>query len=293
MGSPVTNEGWMLNGKTYGHNRPVNYDPQVEPMVYYVSNECGTTFSDSSLYVSCSGDPSNTQDSLAIAGSEKNLQLWRNDEWVTDDHLNVEIHARYNPANLLLTTYPQDKARVYMDDDAQLTLHTNYHPLYYYWYKVRGEYDATDPASLLSDGTVDPDYRSAGDEDDELLATTDSATHEPYRMTLSALEDSASYYVLISDSVCPSVTSNLVSIDVMKQIPTAITPYTRDGINDVFMKGHHVIIFNRYGQQVFEGSDGWDGTYRGVLADPGVYYYDLNMKKTSLKGSIEVVKFDK
>ena len=86
----------------------------------------------------------------------------------------MEIHARYNPANLLLTTYPQDKARVYMDDDAQLTLHTNYHPLYYYWYKVRGEYDATDPASLLSDGTVDPDYRSAGDEDDELLATTDS-----------------------------------------------------------------------------------------------------------------------
>jgi hypothetical protein len=293
MGSPVTNEGWMLNGKTYGHNQPVNYDPQVEPMVYYVSNECGTTFSDSSLYVSCSGDPSSTQDSLAIAGSEKNLQLWRNDEWVTDDHLNVEIHARYNPANLLLTTYPQDKARVYMDDDAQLTLHTNYHPLYYYWYKVRGEYDATDPASLLSDGTVDPDYRSAGDEDDELLATTDSATHEPYRMTLSALEDSASYYVLISDSVCPSVTSNLVSIDVMKQIPTAITPYTRDGINDVFMKGHHVIIFNRYGQQVFEGSDGWDGTYRGMLADPGVYYYDLNMKKTSLKGSIEVVKFDR
>jgi hypothetical protein len=56
MGSPVTNEGWMLNGKTYGHNQPVNYDPQVEPMVYYVSNECGTTFSDSSLYVSCSGD---------------------------------------------------------------------------------------------------------------------------------------------------------------------------------------------------------------------------------------------
>ena len=44
---------------------------------------------------------------------------------------------------------------------------------------------------------------------------------------------------------------------------------------------------------MFEGSDGWDGTYRGVLADPGVYYYDLNMKKTSLKGSIEVVKFDK
>ena len=79
-------------------------------------------------------------------------------------------------------------------------------------------------------------------------------------MTLSALEDSASYYVLISDSVCPSVTSNLVSIDVMKQIPTAITPYTRDGINDVFMKGHHVIIFNRYGQQSVRGFGrmGWN-----------------------------------
>jgi gliding motility-associated-like protein len=57
------------------------------------------------------------------------------------------------------------------------------------------------------------------------------------------------------------------------------------------MKGHHVYIFNRYGQEIYEGSDGWDGYYRGVLADPGVYFYEVEMKNgVTHKGSVEVVK---
>ena len=59
------------------------------------------------------------------------------------------------------------------------------------------------------------------------------------------------------------------------------------------MRGHHVIIFNRYGQMIHEGNDGWDGTYRGILADPGVYYYSCDMKNgANFKGSIEVVKIE-
>lgn len=104
--------------------------------------------------------------------------------------------------------------------------------------------------------------------------------------------DSSKYYVVVSNEVCPAVASNMVSLDVLNEIPTAITPYTKDGMNDDFMRGHHVIIFNRYGQMIFEGNDGWDGTYRGVLVDPGVYYYNCDIQSNVFKGSIEVVKIE-
>ena len=50
------------------------------------------------------------------------------------------------------------------------------------------------------------------------------------------------------------------------------------------------MIFDRYGQKVFEGEDGWDGTKQGRMADPGVYFYQAQMKNGMvINGSIEVV----
>jgi gliding motility-associated-like protein len=58
------------------------------------------------------------------------------------------------------------------------------------------------------------------------------------------------------------------------------------------MRGYGVEIYNRYMQKVFEGSDGWNGTYRGAPADPGTYYYRLFKKSGKVeKGTLEVVKF--
>jgi len=56
--------------------------------------------------------------------------------------------------------------------------------------------------------------------------------------------------------------------------------------------GYKVEIYNRYKQKVYEGENGWDGTYRGKLAEPGTYFYRLFMKDGRiLKGTVEVVKF--
>ena len=61
-------------------------------------------------------------------------------------------------------------------------------------------------------------------------------------------------------------------------------------MNDVFMQSYPVKIFNRYGQLIYEGHDGWRGTTDGGLADPGVYFYECAMRDgTVMKGSIEVV----
>jgi gliding motility-associated-like protein len=65
-------------------------------------------------------------------------------------------------------------------------------------------------------------------------------------------------------------------------IPTGFTP-NGDGLNDVFrvtnLKSQKLVefrVFNRWGVQVFEtsnGEQGWDGTYMGVPQDVGTYNY--------------------
>ena len=63
-------------------------------------------------------------------------------------------------------------------------------------------------------------------------------------------------------------------------------------VSDEGRQGYHVEIYNRYQQKVFEGYEGWDGTYRGAPADPGTYFYRVFMKDGRIfKGTIEVVKF--
>jgi gliding motility-associated-like protein len=51
-----------------------------------------------------------------------------------------------------------------------------------------------------------------------------------------------------------------------------------DGINDTFMKGYKVIIFDCIGRKLFSGDDGWDGIYNGKIAPEDVYYYILYYK---------------
>lgn len=74
-------------------------------------------------------------------------------------------------------------------------------------------------------------------------------------------------------------------------IPTAFTPHFEDDMNDHFMPGYEVYIYDRYGNLVCHSEDGWDGTYRGEVATAGVYVYVVIMKDgEKRKGTIEVVK---
>lgn len=74
------------------------------------------------------------------------------------------------------------------------------------------------------------------------------------------------------------------------EIPTAFTPHFSDGMNDVFMKGYEVYIYDRYGNLITHSYDGWDGHYRGEVATAGVYVYVLFDGGEQIKGTIEIVK---
>ena len=71
-------------------------------------------------------------------------------------------------------------------------------------------------------------------------------------------------------------------------IPEAFTP-NNDGLNDVFKptlvnyQEYTLLIYNRWGEKIFESSDadiGWDGTFKGLPVQMGVYTYVMRFKTT-------------
>lgn len=69
-------------------------------------------------------------------------------------------------------------------------------------------------------------------------------------------------------------------------VPNTFTP-NNDGHNDILFVRSSVVqelyfaVYNRWGEMVFETTDitkGWDGTYKGMLADPAVFAWYLRAK---------------
>jgi len=78
------------------------------------------------------------------------------------------------------------------------------------------------------------------------------------------------------------------------EFPNAFTP-NGDGKNDYFLKGLDIVILNRWGQELYRGLDGWDGTYDGKEVSPGTYYYILTLKDITdrdniVKGTVLLVQ---
>ena len=103
-----------------------------------------------------------------------------------------------------------------------------------------------------------------------------------------------------SDTTCQQVSALIIdAVDV----PNAFTPQSSDINNKVFVKGFGItklqfIIWNRWGQKVFETNDvniGWDGKFKGVVQPMDVYAYTLSVeffdgKKATKKGDITLIR---
>ncbi len=110
---------------------------------------------------------------------------------------------------------------------------------------------------------------------DPTIAMPDAS---PLDSTLYFLSTTDEFGCQNTDSVWVQVTRIFNVI-----IPTGFSP-NNDGVNDAFriiasqgLKDLRIFkVYNRWGQMVFEGNDfdsEWDGTYRGVPLDVGVYVY--------------------
>lgn len=60
-------------------------------------------------------------------------------------------------------------------------------------------------------------------------------------------------------------------------LPNVIT-CNGDGINDILLPGHELIVFNRLGSVLYQGTQGWDGKYKGSLVAPGTYFYKVKIR---------------
>ncbi len=123
-----------------------------------------------------------------------------------------------------------------------------------------------------------------------------------YRWKIPSIVEGTFQYEVITESGCiltgqieverKEVNNNAV------YLPSAFTPWNRDGVNDYFYPQHAADItikmekfeiFTRWGERVFSNLDfsgndpeqGWDGTFNDKLLNPGVYIWYLSYKLDS------------
>ena len=126
-------------------------------------------------------------------------------------------------------------------------------------------------------------------------------------LSFSQTEFTATYRVTALSELNNDVISVSNTIEVNPElylyIPNAFTP-NDDGLNDSFgalghgVKDYHLVIYNRWGQLVFESSNinnQWDGTFQGVKSPAGIYIYNIQAEgyyqgDFHKEGTISIVK---
>lgn len=116
------------------------------------------------------------------------------------------------------------------------------------------------------------------------------------------------YFVSVGTSpACLATdTVNVFSCCTITDMPTAFTP-NGDGKNDIYIvrgpesvsfETFKLVIYNRWGEKVFESNDianGWNGEYQSAPAAPGVYGYYLEAvckegEKITKKGNLTLIR---
>jgi len=125
---------------------------------------------------------------------------------------------------------------------------------------------------------------------------------------ISVMPDTSTWYRLVVKDFKYKQSSDTVWVYVTDCnsplfIPNIFSP-NGDGQNDVlYVRGQgisqlHFVVYNRWGQQVFESRDinhGWDGTFQGQKAEIGVYGYFVSGvvedgKLVSKRGTVTLVR---
>jgi len=82
---------------------------------------------------------------------------------------------------------------------------------------------------------------------------------------------------IINPNGCEETATKRIWVSIPVEMVNTFSP-NADGVNDVFMKGWQIKLYNRNGILLYEGNDGWDGIYKGQVVSKGVYYYIVYFK---------------
>lgn len=108
----------------------------------------------------------------------------------------------------------------------------------------------------------------------------------------SKLFDKDSVSVIAREGAC--LGEHVLVVVNVRDFPNAFTP-NGDGRNDFFLKGYDLVVLNRWGQELYRGIDGWDGTYDGRKVSPGTYFYILTLQNITerqniIKGTVLLIQ---
>jgi gliding motility-associated-like protein len=137
---------------------------------------------------------------------------------------------------------------------------------------------------------VQPDVQYVWDMGDGTSETGSTILHT-YNISNEMLQ-----YVITAKATskydCSDSTSKI--IDIVPFVPNVFSP-NGDGINDVFMPGIELQVFDRNGLLIYQGNTGWNGKYNGQLLNPDTYFYlisypNRNQQIQTKKGYITLVR---
>lgn len=91
-----------------------------------------------------------------------------------------------------------------------------------------------------------------------------------------------------SDSEPPGNTNTFELANTNKV--NAFSP-NNDGINDRLLPGQKIVVFDRSDKVLYEGTDGWDGSYNGKALPTGTYFYVLyNGNNIEFKSAVTLLR---
>lgn len=136
---------------------------------------------------------------------------------------------------------------------------------------------------------------------DSLLTISRAPVQHQYNATGTFNACLTAYNAVGCDStICRQVQATIVPL---VDVPNAFTPLSGDVNSVVYVRGFGIgkmtfIIWNRWGQKVFETNNrfqGWDGKVKGVVQPMDVYAYTLSIEftdgsKTTKKGDITLIR---
>ena len=107
--------------------------------------------------------------------------------------------------------------------------------------------------------------------------------------------DHGIYPVMLQASTNPlCIDTAIVNVEILDKvyIPNAFTP-GNDNINDVYLGGMNLqlLIVNRWGETLYDGTDGWDGKHNGKDVSAGTYFYIIKLPNGDVfKGPVTLIR---